>query len=51
MVISTDAHSVRGLSVMRCGVLQARRAGLTSVDVVNALGWNDFRNLLGPSST
>ncbi len=51
MVISTDAHSVRGLGVMRCGVLQARRAGLTSVDVVNALGWNDFRNLLGPRST
>jgi DNA polymerase (family 10) len=51
MVISTDAHSVRGLGVMRCGVLQARRAGLTSVDVVNALGWNDFRKLLGPRST
>lgn len=51
MVISTDAHSVRGLGVMRCGVLQARRAGLTSVDVVNTLDWSDFRNLLGPRST
>jgi len=51
MVISTDAHSVRGLGVMRCGVLQARRAGLTSADVVNTLGWSDFRRLLGGWST
>jgi DNA polymerase (family 10) len=51
MVISTDAHSVRGLGVMRCGVLQARRAGLTSVDVVNTLGWSEFRSLLEPRST
>ncbi len=50
MVISTDAHSVRGLGVMRCGVLQARRAGLTSADVVNTLGWSEFRCLLGPRS-
>lgn len=47
MAISTDAHSVRGLDVMRCGVLQARRAGLTRADVVNTLGWSDFRRLLG----
>ena len=51
MVISTDAHSVRGLGVMRCGVLQARRAGLTRADVVNTLGWSDFRRLLGGGST
>jgi DNA polymerase (family 10) len=51
MVISTDAHSVRGFGVMRCGVLQARRAGLTSADVVNTLGWGEFRRLLGPRST
>ena len=35
LVISTDAHSTHGLDVMRCGVLQARRAGLTAADVVN----------------
>ena len=28
IVISTDAHSTRGLDVLRCGILQARRAGL-----------------------
>jgi DNA polymerase (family 10) len=35
LVISTDAHSTRGLDVMRCGILQARRAGLTKADVAN----------------
>ena len=35
VVISTDAHSISGLDVMRCGVIQARRAGLTADDVVN----------------
>lgn len=35
IVISTDAHSTRGLDVMRCGILQARRAGLEAKDVVN----------------
>jgi histidinol phosphatase-like PHP family hydrolase len=51
LVISTDAHSVRGLGVMRCGVLQARRAGLTAADVVNTLPWNEFRKVIGHSST
>ena len=35
LVISTDAHSTRGLDVMRCGVLQARRAGLEAKDIAN----------------
>jgi DNA polymerase (family 10) len=35
LVISTDAHSTRGLDVMRCGILQARRAGLEASDVAN----------------
>jgi len=35
LVISTDAHSTRGLDVMRCGILQARRAGLEAQDIVN----------------
>ncbi len=35
LVISTDAHSTQGLDVMRCGILQARRAGLEAVDVAN----------------
>ncbi|MFM7107907.1 MAG: DNA polymerase/3'-5' exonuclease PolX [Planctomycetaceae bacterium] len=35
LVISTDAHSTKGLDVMRCGILQARRAGLEAKDVAN----------------
>ncbi len=35
IVISSDAHSTTGLDVLRYGVLQARRAGLTKADVAN----------------
>lgn len=47
LVISTDAHSVEGLAVLRYGVLQARRAGLTKDDVLNTRGWAQFHKLLG----
>jgi DNA polymerase (family 10) len=43
IVINTDAHSTDGLDVMRYGVLQARRGGLTSEDVANTLDWNEFQ--------
>lgn len=36
IVISSDAHSTEGLDVLRYGVLQARRAGLTADDIANA---------------
>lgn len=42
MVISTDAHSEQGLDVMRCGILQARRAFLEAKDIVNT---NSLSNL------
>ncbi len=35
IVIDTDAHSVEGLDVMRYGITQARRAGLTKPQIVN----------------
>ncbi|MCU0961368.1 MAG: DNA polymerase/3'-5' exonuclease PolX [Pirellulaceae bacterium] len=47
IVICTDAHSVEGLDVMRYGVLQARRAGLTAADVANTRSWSQLRQLLG----
>jgi len=47
VVISTDAHSVAGLDVMRYGVLQARRAGLTSKEVANTLSWEQVRGMVG----
>ena len=46
LVISTDAHSTRGLDVMRCGILQARRAGLTADDVVNTRQLAGLRKLM-----
>jgi DNA polymerase (family 10) len=36
IVISSDAHSTEGLGVLRYGIKQARRAGLTKRDVANA---------------
>lgn len=35
IAINTDAHSLEGLDVMRFGITQARRAGLTKKQVVN----------------
>jgi DNA polymerase (family 10) len=46
IVISTDAHSIGNLELMRYGILQARRAGLTREDVVNTRSWPDVRKLL-----
>lgn len=46
IVISTDAHHTAGLDVMRYGILQARRGGLTANDVANARTWSEFRELV-----
>ena len=46
IVISTDAHSTRGLDVMRCGVLQARRAGLEADDIANTRSLAGLRKLM-----
>ena len=47
IVINSDAHSTAGLDVLRYGVLQARRAGLTAADVANTRPWAEFKELLG----
>jgi DNA polymerase (family X) len=47
IVISTDAHSASGLDVLRYGILQARRAGLTKEDVANTRSWPQLKRLLG----
>ncbi|QDS99030.1 DNA polymerase/3'-5' exonuclease PolX [Adhaeretor mobilis] len=47
IVISTDAHHTGGLDVMRYGILQARRAGLTANDVANTRTFAKFKKLLG----
>jgi DNA polymerase (family 10) len=46
VVISTDAHSPRGLADMRFGVDQARRGWLESADVLNTRSAADFRSWL-----
>ncbi|MCC6123523.1 MAG: DNA polymerase/3'-5' exonuclease PolX [Pirellulales bacterium] len=47
IVISTDAHRPAGLDVMRYGILQARRGGLTKEDVINTRPWGQVKKLLG----
>ncbi len=47
IVINTDAHSVANLDLMRFGILQARRAGLTKQDVANTRTWPQMKKLIG----
>lgn len=46
VVISTDAHSPRGLLDMRFGVGQAQRGWLEAADVLNTKSGKDFREWL-----
>jgi DNA polymerase (family 10) len=47
LVISSDAHSTKGLDVLRYGVLQARRGGLTAEDVANTRPWAKIKRTIG----
>ncbi len=47
IVISTDAHSTASLALIRYGILQARRAGLTKADVANTRTWPQLEKLSG----
>jgi DNA polymerase (family 10) len=47
IVINTDAHSTQDLALMRFGILQARRAGLTKQDVANTRTWRQMQKLIG----
>jgi DNA polymerase (family X) len=47
IVISTDSHQTQGLEAMRYGVLQARRGGLTKLDVANTRPWTEMIKMLG----
>jgi DNA polymerase (family 10) len=46
IVISSDAHSVEGLDVLRYGIEQARRGGLTKRDVANARSLAKLQELI-----
>jgi DNA polymerase (family 10) len=41
IVVSTDAHSVRGLGNMELAVHTARRGWATAADVINTQSWNE----------
>ena len=47
IVIGTDAHRIEGLEMMRLGVQQARRGGLSREDVGNARPWARLRRAIG----
>ncbi len=47
IAINTDAHSVESLDLMRYGILQARRAGLTKADVANTRTWTELKKMIG----
>jgi DNA polymerase (family 10) len=47
-VVSTDAHSTRGLSYLPYGVAMARRGWLTRDEVLNALPADDFIKAVHP---
>jgi DNA polymerase (family 10) len=39
IAINTDAHHIDEFDFSRCGVDQARRAGLEKTDILNCLSW------------
>ncbi|NND97416.1 MAG: DNA polymerase/3'-5' exonuclease PolX, partial [Pirellulaceae bacterium] len=47
IVISTDAHSTDGMDVMRYGIKQARRGGMTRDDVANTRRWDEMKKWIG----
>jgi DNA polymerase (family 10) len=47
IVINTDAHSPEEFVVMRYGIVQARRGGLTKADVANTRSWAEMKKLVG----
>jgi DNA polymerase (family X) len=45
IAISTDSHSMGELDLVRCGLDQARRAGLQKANILNSLSWNKLQRL------
>ena len=45
IAVNTDAHSMGELSLVRCGLDQARRAGLAKTAVLNCQPWKKLRML------
>jgi DNA polymerase (family X) len=45
IAVSTDSHSTGELDLVRCGLDQARRAGLRKANVLNSLPWYKLQRL------
>jgi DNA polymerase (family X) len=45
IAVSTDSHSTGELELVRCGLDQARRAGLQESDILNSLPWSKLQRL------
>jgi DNA polymerase (family X) len=45
IAVSTDSHSTAELDLVRCGLDQARRAGLQKADILNSLPWHKLQRL------
>jgi DNA polymerase (family X) len=45
IAVSTDSHSTGELDLVRCGLDQARRAGLRKFDILNGLPWHKLQRL------
>ncbi|MBL7150314.1 DNA polymerase/3'-5' exonuclease PolX [Candidatus Microgenomates bacterium] len=46
LVIDSDAHEVKSMSFIKYGVSVARRGWAEKKDVINALPWNQLRNII-----
>ena len=45
IAVSTDSHSIGELDLVRCGLDQARRAGLRKSNILNGLPWQKLQRL------
>jgi DNA polymerase (family X) len=45
IAVSTDSHSTREFDLIRCGLDQARRAGLTKTAILNCQPWETLERL------
>ena len=45
IAVNTDSHGTGELPIIRCGIDQARRAGLEKISILNCLPWEKLQRL------
>jgi histidinol phosphatase-like PHP family hydrolase len=45
IAISTDSHGIGELDLIRCGIDQARHAGLEKAGILKCMAWKDLQQL------